>query len=248
MLYRSSLLILLLAGLVLPSAALAQQPAAPPVFGYLTPPNSSILTFNGKQALRFQNIPTQMTPFLQQDMLKLARQLNTIAQQKSFQAHQLQPVVKKNHYEIHYGNQVLLRLNPAWKQYFKQSELSTLVALTNQLRTELGAERLQQFANLKEAPAHQTGYASWYGGFFHGRLTANGERYNVHRLTAAHKHLPFGTRVLVTNLDTQKSVVVKINDRGPFKPQRVIDLSPAAFKEIGYLGQGVLRVKLTVLS
>lgn len=246
--YRYSLLVLLLASLILPATAVAQPHPKTPVFGYLTPPNSTVLTLNGEQALKFQNIPAQISPFLQNDMLKLARQLNALSQNKEFQPHQIQPVVIKNHYEIHHGSQVLLRLNPAWKLYFKQSELSTLVELTNQLRTQLGAERLQQFENLKEAPAHQTGYASWYGGFFHGRLTANGERYNINRLTAAHKHLPFGTRVLVTNLETQKSVVVKINDRGPFKPQRVIDLSPAAFKEIGYLGQGVLRVKLTVLS
>lgn len=70
--------------------------------------------------------------------------------------------------------------------------------------------------------------ASWYGPGFHGRLTANGERYNMHALTAAHKTLPFGTEVKVTNVKNGKSVVVRINDRGPFAKGRTIDLSKAA--------------------
>lgn len=70
--------------------------------------------------------------------------------------------------------------------------------------------------------------ASWYGPGFHGRLTANGERYNMHALTAAHKTLPFGTEVKVTNVKNGKSVVVRINDRGPFTKGRTIDLSKAA--------------------
>ena len=103
-------------------------------------------------------------------------------------------------------------------------------------------------AQTKSRTHHQKGGASWYGGFFHGRLTANGERYDVAKLTAAHKKLPFGTRVLVTNVKNKKSVIVKINDRGPFVGKRIIDLSPAAFRRIGKLKQGVMQVKLTVLS
>ncbi len=82
------------------------------------------------------------------------------------------------------------------------------------------------------------GNCSWYGKKFHGRLTANGERFDMHAMTAAHKHLPFNTRLRVTNLANGRSLVLRINDRGPFVPGRVLDVSKAAAKELGFLGQG----------
>ena len=90
----------------------------------------------------------------------------------------------------------------------------------------------------------QRGMASWYGPGFHGRLTANGERFDMNELTAAHKTLPFGTRVLVHNPRTGKEVVVRINDRGPFIKGRVIDLSKAAAKALGMKGRGHAAVVL----
>lgn len=87
--------------------------------------------------------------------------------------------------------------------------------------------------------------ASWYGGFHHGKLTASGERYNMYALTAAHKTLPFGTKVEVTNLENNKSVVLKINDRGPFIPNRVIDLSKKANQVIGC---DLCKVNVKVIS
>ena len=89
------------------------------------------------------------------------------------------------------------------------------------------------------------GLASWYGPGFHGRRTASGERFNTHALTAAHRSLPFGSRVKVTNTRTGRSVVVRINDRGPYAHSRVIDLSKAAAQAVGIPGVG--KVKLTRL-
>jgi rare lipoprotein A (peptidoglycan hydrolase) len=89
--------------------------------------------------------------------------------------------------------------------------------------------------------------ASWYGPGFHGRRTANGEIYDQNALTAAHKSLPFGTRVRVTNLNNGKSVVVRINDDGPHIPGRVIDLSKGAASRIGMVSSGVAPVRLEVL-
>ncbi|MBN1593815.1 MAG: septal ring lytic transglycosylase RlpA family protein [Candidatus Coatesbacteria bacterium] len=96
----------------------------------------------------------------------------------------------------------------------------------------------------------QYGYASWYGGKFHGRKTANGERYDMFAMTAAHRTLPFDTYVRVTNLENGRSVVVRINDRGPFKDEkkRIIDLSLAAARELDMLEAGVVEVKLEVLN
>lgn len=92
------------------------------------------------------------------------------------------------------------------------------------------------------------GNASWYGGKFHGRTTANGERFDKDGLTAAHRSLPFGSRVRVTNPATAASVVVRINDRGPYAGNRVIDLSRAAAKAVNLIGPGVAPVELEVLQ
>lgn len=92
------------------------------------------------------------------------------------------------------------------------------------------------------------GIASWYGPDFHGKLTANGEIYNMYAYTAANKTLPLGTIVKVTNLNNNKSVVVKVNDRGPFVKERIIDLSYAAGKKIGIDKTGTAPVKILVLS
>jgi len=91
------------------------------------------------------------------------------------------------------------------------------------------------------------GGASWYGPGFHGRLTANGEIYNQYGITAAHRTLPFGTRVLVTNLYTGLQVTVRINDRGPYAGNRIIDLSRGAADQIGLTSSGVGTVQLDIL-
>jgi len=93
----------------------------------------------------------------------------------------------------------------------------------------------------------EVGYASYYGSQWHGRTTANGEKMDVTAMTAAHKTLPFQTRVRVTMLSTGKSVVVRINDRGPFVRGRIIDLSDEAARRIGLLERGVAKVGLEVL-
>jgi rare lipoprotein A len=94
----------------------------------------------------------------------------------------------------------------------------------------------------------EEGLASWYGGKFQGRRTASGEIFDTRQLTAAHRTLPFGTRVRVTHLETKRSVVVRINDRGPFVEGRIVDLSQAAATAIGMGGAGVARVSLEVVE
>ena len=87
--------------------------------------------------------------------------------------------------------------------------------------------------------------ASWYGPRFHGKLTANGEQYNQMALTAAHKSLPFGTVLQVTNLKNGKSVIVRINDRGPFIEGRDLDLSKGTALNLGMIDRGVIKVKVS---
>ena len=95
---------------------------------------------------------------------------------------------------------------------------------------------------------YQTGTAFFYGGIWHGKKTANGEIFNTYSLTAAHKTLPFNTRVRVTNLNNGKSVIVRINNRGPYIKGRIIDLSTAAFTAIESKNKGIARVKLEIVK
>ena len=88
------------------------------------------------------------------------------------------------------------------------------------------------------------GEASWYGEAYHGRTTASGEVYDMHALTAAHRSLPFGTRVRVTNLANGRSLVLTINDRGPFVAGRIIDVSRRAAERLGFLEAGLTKVRV----
>ena len=94
----------------------------------------------------------------------------------------------------------------------------------------------------------QTGVASWYGEDFHGRKTSNAETYNMYELTAAHKTLPMNTILLVRNLDNNREIVIRVNDRGPFVRGRVIDLSYTGAKKLDIIGKGTARVHITALG
>jgi rare lipoprotein A len=131
------------------------------------------------------------------------------------------------------------RNNGALKRMTRPSHALAITAVV--LGCALGAIP----AAAKDTKPIQTGAASWYGPGFHGKRTANGERFNTNALTAAHKTLPFGTEVRVTNEHTGKSVVVRINDRGPYAHGRVIDLSKAAAEAVGI--EGVGQVTLAAL-
>ncbi len=112
-----------------------------------------------------------------------------------------------------------------------------------------GCSILQKPAPLSKPFTYQkTGLASYYAKKFQSRKTANGEIFDNNSLTAAHKSLPFGTNVLVTNLHNDKSVTVKINDRGPFIKRRIIDLTRAAFSKIENLDKGFTKVEITVVD
>ncbi|MGK7943721.1 MAG: septal ring lytic transglycosylase RlpA family protein [Microcystaceae cyanobacterium] len=173
---------------------------------------------------------------------------------------------KTKGYSIKVQDEELIQVN---KSVFLPDTTNNLandaLQATNRLRRLMGnASPLTTVANLPPSQPIQVaraksgnknqvkgvsrGTASWYGPGFHGRRTANGERYNQHGLTAAHRHLPFGTRVRVTNLRNNRSVVVRINDRGPFVGGRIIDLSAGAAKQIGVYHSGIAPVKVEILG
>ena len=122
----------------------------------------------------------------------------------------------------------------------------TSILATGLMVATMGAGPVQNGSKAVETPAkpYQIGRASWYGKPFHGRTTANGETYNMFQLTAAHRQLPLGTWVKVTNLGNGKWIMVRVNDRGPVPENRIIDLSYAAAQLLGFRERGVQRVRL----
>ena len=144
----------------------------------------------------------------------------------------------------------------------KSQSLDLRLKLSSNIANTTNTEKFEQEKFLELSKNNQTiplnnqpliartfgGQASWYGPGFHGRLTANGERYNQNAMTAAHPTLRFGTRVKVTNLRNRRSVVVRINDRGPYAKGRVIDVSAAAARSLGMIKSGVAPVKVTILG
>lgn len=104
------------------------------------------------------------------------------------------------------------------------------------------------FRPTPEIPGEQVGVASWYGPKFHGRRTSSGEVFDMHQLTAAHRELPLGSWVEVTNLENGRSIQVRINDRGPFVAGRVIDLSYAAASALDMVGRGLAQVRIRPLA
>jgi rare lipoprotein A len=94
----------------------------------------------------------------------------------------------------------------------------------------------------------ETGLASWYGGYFHGRKTSNGETYDMYDATAAHKTLPMNTYLLVKNLENGREITVRVNDRGPFHQGRIIDMSKTGASKLGFIEQGTAKVRITALG
>ncbi len=130
------------------------------------------------------------------------------------------------------------------------NRLRRLMGNAPPLRKIVGLPQQRQVTQVAVGPIRMqiSGIASWYGPGFHGNRSASGEIYNQNAMTAAHRSLPFGTRVLVTNMNNGRSTVVRINDRGPFVRGRVIDLSAAAARILGIVNTGIAPVKLQVLD
>ena len=105
----------------------------------------------------------------------------------------------------------------------------------------------KQIESIKNHPKTQIGIASYYGKKFHKKLTANGETFNMYKVSAAHKSYPLGTKVRVTNLENGKSIKLVINDRGPFVRGRIIDLSYKAARKLDFVNQGTVKVRIDVI-
>ncbi len=171
----------------------------------------------------------------------VANRLRNILETGDFLAEELQVVTARQRVSLNYRGQLLV-IADAMSAYRKHRTPEALALEWKQQLIEAAAAFSHPYTVVEQA----VGLASWYGREFRGRRTACGERFDETRYTAAHRWLPFGTRVRVTNLINNRSVIVVVNDRGPWVQRRLIDLSWAAARAIGLTG--VARIKLEVLK
>ncbi|MFK8182249.1 MAG: septal ring lytic transglycosylase RlpA family protein [Phormidesmis sp.] len=197
----------------------------------------------------------------------LAQQLERLIHKAEFEAEKIAPQTVGNAasghalggneastFRITAADRTLFSIDASMAEAVGYSREWAAIAWANNLRTALDAEPLNvgetQTALKQMAPSGITlkGDASWYGPYFHGRATANGETYNQHDLTVAHKSLPFGTYLKVRNLQNDRTVVVRVNDRGPYVGDRSLDLSNAAAKCLGSEDTGVVPYEAVILN
>lgn len=195
----------------------------------------------------------------------LAQQLKRLLRQASFNPEAIAPSPIASHTDesdqgarpalmIGADGQQLLTINLSLAESVGYDPEWAAVAWANNLRLALDAQPLSpleaqmSLKNLRASEVSMTGEASWYGPYFHGRTTANGETFNQNDLTVAHKSLPFGTQLKVRNLLNDKTVVVRVNDRGPYVGDRSLDLSKAAARCLGSEQVGIIPYEAIILK
>ena len=162
----------------------------------------------------------------------------------------VKPDLANDKVTIRMGEQLILAIEDQLAQELESTTTEVAMEWVDNLSSaisDVGANAQRSFMQRNRARL-ESGRASWYGGSFHGRRTANGETFDKEALTAAHRTLPFGTVVLVTNATNGRSVIVRINDRGPFSPGRHIDLSKRAAEDIGMIRSGTAPVEIEILT
>lgn len=228
---------------------------------------------NGKEVVAFQSGLGDGVAGEKAD--ELAIKLSDLLNDKTFDAEDLMPGKDGNLSVLKVSTNSVLSFETQGLQSIDQNEKAPAGALeasfrvVNAIRTAYNApvlpasllkftDRLDQGrgngstqgagSTISNVPPSFSGKASWYGGRFHGRRTSDGSRYDQEQLTAAHRSLPFGTRLLVMNRRTGQTCVVRVNDRGPFVGNRVIDLSKGAARELKMLSSGVAMVDCLVIG
>jgi rare lipoprotein A len=183
----------------------------------------------------------------------LSAKLQDLVADKNFDATQLLPGHDGDKAVIKLTNGTAVTFSPLGvKKDPTNAATDSSLKLVNAIRLSMGAPTLPSTLGdaTKMAMANKSfsGQASWYGPHFHGRKTSDGHRFDMNGMTAAHRNLPFGTKLLVMNRRTGDSCVVEVNDRGPFIGNRVLDLSKGAAKRLNMIGSGVAMVDCLVLG
>lgn len=184
----------------------------------------------------------------------MQQRLTQVVNLPRLDANQLRPALVDGIPALMAGNRFLFGIQKEVSQQIHRSGELLAIEWINNLRSALQAPALslvegqQEMYGLTPSKKKMFGLASWYGGYFHGRTTANGEKYNQDELTVAHKSLPFNTFLQVTNLKNGNSVIVRVNDRGPYIPPRSLDLSREAARCINSETAGVVPYKAVILQ
>ena len=231
------------------------------------------VTLNGKEVLRMKQSATE-TATVEDKVEDIAAKLDQLLKNKKFNAQKLYPVKTADGIIFKVEGTELFKLSAVDVADVVSMETHPVepksteygLKLANIIRETFGAKALPlSFLKLAELTARRSvdtmaaiagasvtgrfsGTASWYGPHFHGRKCSDGTRFDQEGLTAAHRSLPFGTKLLVMNRKTGDSCIVKVNDRGPFVGNRVLDLSKGAARQINMLGSGVTMVDCIVLG
>lgn len=213
------------------------------------------LFVNGTEVLRFNGEAAKMSSYTRVKII--ADRLNTLLENDAQAVSKLRPGLDNGIAVIQTEDTTIATVDRLTASDNNEEPLKLSLLYTNRLRQSLGGKSLdeQVLSSISQPePSYrgtgkvQTGMASWYGPYFHGRRAADGSRFNQYAMTAAHKTLPFGTLVRVVNQRTKKACLVKITDRGPYAHGRVIDLSRGAAGAIGMLGSGVAPVSIEVVK
>jgi rare lipoprotein A len=220
----------------------------------------AVVYINGKEVVRYSCMLNGISPEKRAELLK--NRLQTFLSQNG-KPENILPGVEKGSIVGRAGNIILFTADEQNSKAFGLSPSGLAIHWINNIRVALGAPKFVRDHNLiasrgslnissvfasRYLGKEEFGVASWYGGAFHGRRAADGSRFDSQSFTAAHKSLPFGTLVKVTNLRNGKECIVKITDRGPYAAGRVIDLSRGAAREMGMISSGISKVKLEVIG
>lgn len=190
----------------------------------------------------------------QEEADRLAQKLEQLIQMEGFDGAAIAPTLHEGKPAIAQGEQILLVIDEKITQEEIINHEILAMRWANNLRLALGVPALDMVTaqtkmyQLQESNQSLEGLASWYGPYFHGRLTANGETYDQYALTAAHPDLPLNTFLKVTNLNNQRSVIIRLNDRGPYIPPRSLDLSLGAAQCLNSVETGVIPYKATLMT
>jgi rare lipoprotein A len=215
----------------------------------------SAVSINGKDLITFRSAASNDAAEAAED---LAAHLQDLVNDKDFDPDQLLPARDGDKTVIKMGGSTAITFHTISADAAKKKDggisLDSCLKLVNGIRAEYNAKVLPtNFPDLCDkssvaAAGSFSGPASWYGPQFHGRKTSDGHRFDMEKMTAAHKTLPFGTRLLVMNRRTGDSCVVEVNDRGPFIGDRVLDLSRGAARKLNMLGAGVAMVDCLIIN
>lgn len=178
----------------------------------------------------------------------IAWQLDRLAFDGPLHGDELSPGRRGDVYVVRYGDHEVLAVTPAMVQAAHRAPAVVTLDLVDRMRSALGGMPLQAEASRGGIPgfSNRVGVASWYGGAFRDRRMADGARFEPAAFTAAHRTLPLGTLLLVTNLANRRSALVQVTDRGPYVHGRVLDLSRGAAAALRMLHAGVARVRFTI--